>query len=111
MPSCAAGPSIKFLTDEVINSYGVLQHIVSDHGTSFTSGAWGYILLFLGITHTPATTERPYTNGLVEWQNAILTDKLVAFVRDWESLDEGLQNAVFEIDTDNTPFSYKILPI
>jgi hypothetical protein len=96
VPTCAAGSS----TDEVINRYGVYQHIVSDQGTAFTSGAWRDTLSSLGITHTLATTERPQTNGLVERQNAVVIDQLAAFVRDRESWDEGLPSAVFAINTD-----------
>jgi hypothetical protein len=100
VPSCAAGPSIKFLYDCVINRHGVPHHIVSDQGSAFTSAARRDTLSSLGIIHTLATTERPQTNGLVERQNAVIMDKLVAFVDKKESWDEGLQSSVFAINTD-----------
>lgn len=74
--------------------------MVSDQGTAFTSCAWRNTLSSLGITHSLATTERPQTNGLVERQIAVVIDKLAAFVHDRESWDEGLQNALFAINTD-----------
>lgn len=36
----------------------------------------------------------------MERQNAVVIDKLAAFVHDSESWDEGLQNTVFGINTD-----------
>jgi hypothetical protein len=56
-----------------------------------------------------ATTERSQTYGLVERQNAVIMDKLMAFVDKKESWDEGLQISVF--NQHRRPYSHEILSV
>ena len=56
-----------------IISFGILQKLVYDRGTSFMSTDFSTFLLESGITHAPRTKWSPWTNGKIGIQNKHLS--------------------------------------
>ena len=66
--------------EKFITSFGILQHIVHDNGTSIMSSDFVNWTFELGITLRPRMACSPCTNGKVEIQNKHLTNYLRHFL-------------------------------
>ena len=78
------------IIDVVVRHHGLLDSIVTDWGSFFTSKFWSLLCYFLGIKRKLSTAFYPQTNGQTERQNSTMEVYLRAFVNfkqnDWAKL-------------------------
>ncbi|OMH80458.1 Retrovirus-related Pol polyprotein from transposon, partial [Zancudomyces culisetae] len=67
---------INFIVTHIVQNFGTPDQIITDRGPGFISEAAENVHNFLGIKHTPATSYRPQTNGMVERLNQTLKNVL-----------------------------------
>ncbi len=70
----------------VVHDHGVLESIVTDRGSRFTSKFWSSLYYFLGIKRKLSTAFNPQTNGQAKRQNSMMEAYLRALVN-WEQDD------------------------
>ncbi len=70
----------KVIIDVVVHHHGVLESIVTDQGSLFTSKFWSSLCYFLGIKRKLSTAFYPQTDGQTKRQNSIMKAYLKAFV-------------------------------
>ncbi len=95
----------------VMRHHGVLELIVTDRGSLFTSKFWSLLCYFLGIKKKLSTTFHPQIDGQIERQNSIIEAYLRAFVH-WEQdnwarllpIVEFTNNNVKNASTRHIPF-------
>ncbi len=66
--------------DMVVRHHGVLELIVMDRGSLFTSKFWTLLCYFLGIKRKLSTAFHPQTDGRTKRQNSTMESYLRAFV-------------------------------
>ena len=80
----------KVIIDEVIRYHRLLDSIVTDQGSLFTSKFWSLLYYFLGIKQRLSTAFHLQTNGQTKQQNSNIKVYLRAFVNfeqnDWARL-------------------------
>ncbi len=76
----------KVIINMVVHHHGVLESIVTDWGSLFTSKFWSSLCYFLGIKKKLSTAFHPQTDGQIERQNSTMEAYLKAFVN-WEQDD------------------------
>ncbi len=67
----------------VVRHHGVLESIVMDRGSLFTSKFWSSLCYFPGIKKKLSTDFLPQTDGQTERENSMMEAYLRAFVN-WE---------------------------
>ncbi len=68
------------IIDVVVRHHSLLDLIVSDRGSVFTSKFWSSLCFFLGIKKKLSTAFHPQTDGQTERQNRTMKAYLLAFV-------------------------------
>ncbi len=68
------------IIDVVVRHHGVLESIVTDQGSFFTSKFWSSLCYFLGIKKKLSTAFHPQTDGQIERQNSTMEAYLRVFV-------------------------------
>ncbi len=68
------------IIDVVMCHHGVLESIVTDQGSFFTSKFWSLLCYFLGIKRKLSTAFHSQTDGQTERQNSTMEAYLRAFV-------------------------------
>ena len=84
-------PSLaEVIINVVVRHHGLLDSIVTDRGSLFTSKFWSSLCYFLGIKRRLSTAFHPQTDGQTERQNSTMEAYLRAFVNfeqnDWAQL-------------------------
>ena len=74
------------IIDVVVRHHGLLDSIITDRDSLFTSKFWSSLCNFLGIKRKLSTAFHPQTNGQKERQNSTMEAYLRAFVN-WEQND------------------------
>jgi len=104
--------ALKFLWENIVTVYGVLEQIISDKGTAFTSEHWKRTVKTWGINHTPTTAANPQANGQVERFNQTLVrmirKRLGVKKSRWIDLLPGVLMAyrsTVQVTTEHTPAS------
>ena len=64
----------------VVRHHGLLESIVSNRGSVFTSKFWSSLCYFLGLKQRLSTAFHPQTNGQTEKQNSRIEAYLRAFI-------------------------------
>ncbi len=70
----------KVIIDVIVRHHGVLESIVMDRGSLFTSEFWSSLCYFLGIKRKHSTAFYSQTDGQTERQNSTMEVYLRAFV-------------------------------
>ena len=100
VPSTDSTAVIEFLEKDLFARHGVVEKLISDSGSAFTSVEFQNYMKKKMINHILASVEHPETNGLVEKANRTITSAISAYVNlthtDW---DDQLPNALFAINT------------
>ncbi len=99
------------IIDVIVHHHGVLESIVTDRGSLFTSKFWSSLCYFLGIKRKLSTAFYPQTDGQTERQNSTMEAYFRAFVN-WEQDDwarllpiaEFAYNNAKNASTGHTPF-------
>ena len=99
------------IIDVVVRHHGLLDSIITDRGSLFTSKFWSSLCYFLGIKRRLSTAFHPQTDGQTERQNSTMEAYLRAFVN-WEQNDwvrllpmaEFAYNNAKNASTGHTPF-------
>ena len=73
-----------------IARFGILETVMLDRGSQFTSEAWRSVLGRLGITVSTTTSHHPQANGVVERFHHTLKDALRCAVRSSKSWTHAL---------------------
>ncbi len=60
------------IIDVVVRHHGVLESIVTDRGSLFTSKFWSSLCYFLGIKRKLSTAFHPQTDGQTKRQNSTM---------------------------------------
>ena len=60
------------ILDVVVRHHGLLDSIVIDRGSLFTSKFWSSLCYFFEIKRRPSTAFHPWINGQTEKQNSIM---------------------------------------
>ena len=68
------------IIDVVVQYHGLLDSIITDQGSLFTSKFWSSLCYFLGIKRKLSIAFHPHTNDQTESQNSIIKAYLRAFV-------------------------------
>ena len=99
------------IIDVVICYHGLLDLIITDRGSLFTSKFWSSLCYFLGIKQRLSTAFHPQIDGQTERQNSTMEAYLRAFVNfeqnDWARLlpmAEFAYNNAKNASTGHTPF-------
>ena len=99
------------IIDVVVCHHGLLDSIVTDRGSLFTSKFWSSLCYFLGIKRRLSTTFHPQTDGQTERQNSTMKMYLRAFVNfeqnNWARLlpiAEFVYNNAKNLSIGHTPF-------
>ncbi len=71
---------VEVIINVVVRHHGLLDSIVYDRGSVFTSKFWSSLFYFLGIKKRLSTVFHLQTNGKTERQNRIIEAYLGAFV-------------------------------
>ena len=78
------------IIDVIVRHHGLLDSIVTNRGSLFTSKFWSLLCYFLGIKRRLSTAFHPQTDGQTERQNSTMEAYLRAFVNfeqnDWARL-------------------------
>lgn len=100
VPSTDSAAVIAFLDNDRFTRHGVVETLISDSGSAFTSHEFHRYMEEMGINHILASVEHPETNGLVERVNRTTTAALIAFVKfDHTDWDVHLNKALFAMNT------------
>ena len=70
----------KVIIDVVVYYYGVLESIMTNQGSLFTSKFWSLLCYFLRIKKKLSPDFHPQINGQTERQNSVMEAYLRAFV-------------------------------
>ena len=102
---------VKVIVDIVVWHHSLLDLIVSNKGSLFTSKFWSSLCYFLGIKRRLFTAFHPQTDGQTKWQNSTIEAYLQAFVNfkqnDWARLlpmAEFAYNNAKNASSGHTPF-------
>ena len=81
---------VEVIIKVVVNHYGLLNSIITNKGSLFTSKFWSSLCSFFGIKERLSTTFHPQTDGQIKQQNSTIEAYLRAFVNfeqnDWARL-------------------------
>ncbi len=102
---------VEVIINVVVRHHGVLESIMTDQGSLFTSKFWSLLCYFLGIKRKLSTAFHPQTDGQIERQNITMEAYLRSFVN-WEQDDwarllpmaEFAYNNAKNASTGHTPF-------
>ena len=99
------------ILDVIVWQHDLLDSIVSDRGSLFTSKFWSSLCYFYEIKRKLSTAFHPRTNGQTKWQNSTMEAYLWAFVNfeqnDWARLlpmAKFAYNNAKNASNDHTPF-------
>ena len=99
------------IIDVIVRHHGLLDSIVTNRGSLFTSKFWSLLCYFLGIKRRLSIAFYPQTDGQIERQNSTMEAYLRAFVNfkqnDWARLlpmPEFAYNNAKNASTGFTPF-------
>ena len=99
------------IIDMVVWHHGLLDSIVTDRGSLFTSKFWSSLCYFLGIKQRLSTAFHPQTHGQTKQENSTIEAYLKAFINfeqnDWARLlpmAEFAYNNPKNSSTGHTPF-------
>ena len=102
------------IIDIVVRHHNLLDSIVTDRGSLFTSKLWSLLCYFLGIKRRLSTAVYPQTDEQTKRQNSTMEAYLLAFVNfeqnDWARLlpmAEFTYNNAKNASTGYTPFELK----
>ncbi len=102
---------VEVILDVVVRHHSLLDSIVSDRGSVFTSKFWSLLCYFFGIKQKLSTAFHPQTDGQTERQNSTMEPYLRAFVNfeqnDWAKfllMAEFAYNNTKNTSTSHTPF-------
>jgi transposase InsO family protein len=95
LPFMIEKDTVVFLHEEIFTRFGILQEIVIDRGTQFTSRFIKYLMDRNKIKHRVTIQYHPQDNRKVEWTNKILeviiTNNVILHLMDWaDKLSEAL---------------------
>ena len=71
---------VEVIINMVVCHHGLLNSIVTNRGSLFTSRFWSSLCYFLGIQRRLSTVFHPQTDGQTERQNSTIEAYLCAFV-------------------------------
>lgn len=74
------GELAPIIIDILIKHHGLLELIISDRGSLFTSKFWSLLRYFFRIKYRLLTAFNPETNSQTKWQNSIMKVYLRVFV-------------------------------
>ena len=101
----------ELLIDACFSQYGTPKTIVSDRGTTFTSGYWSTLCYYLAIKRCLSTAYHPQTDGQTERANQTLEAYLRCYVNwqqdNWASMlpaAEYASNSARNASTGKSPF-------
>ena len=72
---------LEVIIDVEVWYHSLLDSIVTNKGSLFTSKFWSSLCYFLGVKRRLSTTFHPQTDGQTKWQNSIMEAYLRAFVK------------------------------
>ncbi|XP_046868577.1 uncharacterized protein LOC124461031 [Drosophila willistoni] len=75
MPKATSAATIKFLREELFNTFGVPEIVHTDNGKQFTSKEFEEMVSHFGITHTRTAAYSPQANASERVNQSILTAK------------------------------------
>src|SRR6266478_5830247 len=106
----SAGVTWLFL-EHIWHHHGLLEEVISNHGSAFISNFSHKLAALLGVKLTPSTSYHPQTNGQTECMNQEIEVYLWVFVShrqddwaDWLLLAEFAYNNKVHTATHQTPF-------
>ncbi|XP_046869075.1 uncharacterized protein K02A2.6-like [Drosophila willistoni] len=73
MPKATSAATIKFLREELFNTFGVPEIVHTDNGKQFTSKEFEEMVSHFGITHTRTAAYSPQANASERVNQSILT--------------------------------------
>ena len=101
----------KVIIDMVVWHHGLLDSIVTNRGSFFTSKFWSSLCYFLGVKRKLSTAFHPQIDGQTKRQNSTMKAYLRAFINfeqnNWVrllSMAEFVYNNAKNVSTGHTPF-------